>query len=555
MGGTTGLDRCRSTTLVAAAFAMLLAPLGGAIADNNDSDSKKDSDGQWTMGGQDLNNWRNQSQTRIAPHNVGKLKTKWTFTTGADVSATPSVANGVVYFPDFAGYFYAVNARTGALLWSRHVSNWTGIANDYSRNSPVVHRNMLILGDQAGTLSAWNGSQLTGAGARVMAVNATTGNLIWVTQVDAFPTAMITSSPVVHDGVVYVGIAQFEEATAATGNYPCCVARGSMVALDLKTGQKLWQTYTVPDNGGVPGGYSGGAIWSVTPVIDPRRNAVYVGTGNNYSVPAAAKDCIKATPANKNCTDHADYFDSVLALDLKTGKIKWARRALTYDAWNVACLYVPEGAGNCPMPEGPDYDFGGAGPNLLTVDGRDILGIGSKSGIYWALDPDNGHVLWKTQVGPGSELGGIEWGTATDGKRIYVPIANWRNAQHILQPSGKPVTTGSWAALDPKDGRILWQTAKPLEKCLQGCMGLGPASVANGVVFSASMDSNPANRNMFALDARTGDVLWSFAAGSSVVSAPAIVGNSVYWGAGFSRFGLGTPNNKVYAFTLADDAD
>lgn len=86
-------------------------------------------------------------------------------------------------------------------------------------------------------------------------------------------------------------------------------------------------------------------------------------------------------------------------------------------------------------------------------------------------------------------------------------------------------------------------------------MGLGPASVANGVVFAASMDPNPANQTMFALDARTGDVLWSFAAGSSVVAAPAIVGNSVYWGAGFSRFGLGTPNNKLYAFTLRDDED
>jgi polyvinyl alcohol dehydrogenase (cytochrome) len=549
MGGTTDQDRCCTAASIAAILVLLLAPLGAAVADD------KDSDGQWTMGGQDLHNWRNQSQTRIAPHNVGKLKTKWTFTTGADVSATPSVADGVVYFPDFAGYFYAVKAKTGALLWSRHVSNWTGIANDYSRNSPVVHRNMLILGDQAGTGAVWNGSQLTGAGARVMAVNAATGNLIWVTQVDPFPTAMITASPVVHDGVVYVGVAQFEEATAATGNYPCCVARGSMLALDVNTGKKLWQTYTVPDNGGVPGGYSGGAIWSITPVIDAKRKSVYVGTGNNYSVPAAAKDCIKANPANKACTDPADYFDSVLALDLKTGKIKWANRAVTYDAWNVACLYVPEGAGNCPAPEGPDYDFGGSGPNLLTVGDRDILGIGSKSGIYWALDPDNGHVLWKTQVGPGSELGGIEWGTATDGKRIYVPIANWRNAQYNLQPSGKPATTGSWAALDPKDGKILWQTAKPLEKCLQGCMGLGPASVANGVVFAASMDSNPANQTMFALDARTGDVLWSFAAGSSVVAAPAIVGNSVYWGAGFSRFGLGTPNNKLYAFTLADDAD
>src|SRR5262245_10776633 len=356
MKGMTDLDRCRTAALIAALIAALLAilpaTLSGAVADDN---SQGNSSGQWTMGGQNLNNWRNQPETGITPQNVGKLKTKWVFAANADVSATPSVANGVVYFPDFAGFFYAVNAKTGAQIWSRAVANWTGIPFDYSRNSPVVHRNMLILGDQAGTLSQWNGSQLTGPGARVMAVNATTGDAIWVTQVDTFPTAMITSSPVVYDGVVYVGIAQFEEATAADGSYPCCVGRGSLVALDVQTGHILWKTYTVPDNGGVPGGYSGGAIWSITPVIDPKRNSIYVGTGNNYSVPAAAKACNQATPANKNCTDPTDYFDAVLALDLKTGRIKWANRALTYDAWNVACLFVPEGAGNCPLPEGPDY--------------------------------------------------------------------------------------------------------------------------------------------------------------------------------------------------------
>jgi polyvinyl alcohol dehydrogenase (cytochrome) len=69
----------------------------------------------WTMGGQDINNSRNQTSTGVHPQNVGSLKPKWVFTTGGDVTATPAVANGMVYFPDFAGNFYAVNAATGAL--------------------------------------------------------------------------------------------------------------------------------------------------------------------------------------------------------------------------------------------------------------------------------------------------------------------------------------------------------------------------------------------------------------------------------------------------------
>jgi polyvinyl alcohol dehydrogenase (cytochrome) len=88
-------------------------------------------------------------------------------------------------------------------------------------------------------------------------------------------------------------------------------------------------------------------------------------------------------------------------------------------------------------------------------------------------------------------------------------------------------------------------------------MGLGPASVGNGVVFVGSIDTNPANPTMFALDAENGKVLWSFAAGSSVISGRAIVGNSIYWGAGYGRFGpaLGTPNNKLFAFAVRDAHD
>jgi polyvinyl alcohol dehydrogenase (cytochrome) len=236
-----------------------------------------------------------------------------------------------------------------------------------------------------------------------------------------------------------------------------------------------------------------------------------------------------------------------VALDLDTGIVKWAKRALYYDAWNVNCFltiipgspptYVFGPGQNCPVPMGPDYDFGGAGPNLFSIGDGDILGIGEKSGIYWALNPNNGAVVWNTLVGPGSALGGIEWGTATDGNRIYVPIANLLGIIYQLQPSGASGNGGSWAALDPADGHIIWQTATP-DQCFttapfptaQGCMALGPASVAGGVVFAGSMERDPGKPSMFALDGETGQILWSFVAGSSVVAAPAIVGNSLYWG-------------------------
>jgi len=332
----------------------------------------------------------------------------------------------------------------------------------------------------------------------------------------------------------------------------------------------------VPDNGGKVNGYSGGGVWGSTPVIDSKRNSIYVGTGNNYSVPVSVEQCFALNNNFPKCADPKDYFDSVVALDLDTGQVNWAARALKYDAWNVNCLetirppatitFAP--GPNCPSPAGPDYDFGGAGPNLISMAGRDILGIGEKSGIYWAINPNSGAAVWNTQVGPGSSLGGIEWGTATDGNRIYVAVSNLSGIPYQLQPSGASVNSGSWAALDPKNGHILWQTATPgtcsppIQGSTQGCMALGPASVAGGVVFAGSMDpltrtTDPTGKphpTMFALDAKTGNILWQYEAGSSVNAAPAIVGNSVYWGSGYGRFNgaFGTGNNQLFAFTIGD---
>src|SRR5262249_36193482 len=147
------------------------------------------------------------------------------------------------------------------------------------------------------------------------------------------------------------------------------------------------------------------------------------------------------------------------------------------DTWTVACLSKPPGV-NCPDPNSPDYDIGGAGPNLLP----NIVGFGQKSGIYWALNPDTGHIVWSSIVGPGGALGGIEWGTATDGERIYVAIGNNAHKSYTLANNGPTITWGSWAALDVATGKIVWQVADPTP----GSLDTGAVSVANGVVYAGS---------------------------------------------------------------------
>jgi polyvinyl alcohol dehydrogenase (cytochrome) len=181
----------------------------------------------------------------------------------------------------------------------------------------------------------------------------------------------------------------------------------------------------------------------------------------------------------------------------------------------------------------------------IRLDGhwRNVVGVGEKSGVYLVLDAKTGEFLWNTLVGPGGDQGGFEWGTAYDGDRIYVSVTNQHHIPYLLTPSGNPATGGSWAALDPTTGEILWQTGDP-----QGAWDLAPVSVANGVVYASSVAKT--GDEMFALDAATGAILWSFPAGSTVNSGPAVVDGTVFWGSGYARAAEGNGNNKLYAFSL-----
>jgi polyvinyl alcohol dehydrogenase (cytochrome) len=530
---------------------LLLCCYGTAFAQKKTAD--------WPMFGQNTaNTAHNPTETTISVNNANQLQVKWVFSSMGDVSARAAVVKGVAYFPDWGGYLWALNASSGAVIWSHQLSDYGLPANTHSRTTPAVVNGVMYLGTQEG---AW-----------LLAINAATGALVWKTQLESpanDPYAIITTSPAVVDNIVYTGVASLEEGLAGfiTG-FQCCKARGSVVAVNASTGKIKWQTYTTPP------GYSGAGVWGSNPVVDEGSNTLFISTGNNYSHPKSDAEsgipgknygeCILAGGNEASCNSPNNYVDAVLALDLGNGKVKWARKLVTWnqygvtdgsDDWNVACLFLPPGSGNCPSAAGPDYDFGSA-PNLITYQTskgpRTILGAGQKSGIYYALDPKTGAILWQTQVGPGSALGGMEWGSASDGKRIYVQIANF----YGIPSSGG--NAGSWAALDPATGDILWQTPDP-----NGAIDLGPMTVANGVVYASSMAGwpypapagtppTPTTPTMFALDAATGAVLWQFASGASVNAGATVVNGVVYWGSGYNHLGIPgfTGDNKFYAFSI-----
>lgn len=175
-----------------------------------------------------------------------------------------------------------------------------------------------------------------------------------------------------------------------------------MVKVDVRTGRVLWQTYTLPDNGGKQGGYAGAAIWGSSPAIDVKRRHVYVGTGQLYTAPAEVLKCQEEQnkqpgkptgPAQ--CIGPDIHYDSIMAFDIDSGEIVWSTQTLRYDVFNFLCL-VPNNP-DCPPGPNLDADFGEA-PMLLTINlngtRRDVAVAVQKSGFAWALDRDNGDIVW-----------------------------------------------------------------------------------------------------------------------------------------------------------------
>jgi len=495
------------------------------------------------MGGLTIENTRHQkAESKIGASTVADLDVTWATAIGGDVSATPAVDGDYVYVADWGGYLNKLNRYTGELVWAHSLYEYTGLLGNLARTTPAVYKDLLILGDQGGRSSFIPGSV---GSANLIAVDKETGDLVWLTQLDANPAAIVSQSATIYQGVAYVGVASLEEAFAAfIPGYPCCSFRGSMAAVDAETGEILWQTYTVP------AGYSGNAVWGSSPSIDTNRKQIYVATGNNYSAPQSFLDCIDDAgdddDAQRECLDPDNYFDAVLALDMDTGAINWANVVIPYDVWTVACLF---GLPSCPSPTGPDFDFGQA-PMLMKVKlggqkkSVDLVGVGQKSGIFWALDADSGAVVWSTQVSPGGVAGGLQWGSAFDGERIYTSSANSEFKPWTL-PDGSTTNVGIWSALDPMTGEILWQTSNPGFNRAGGAI-----SVANGVAYACSLDPTG---QMLAMDTATGEILWSYASGGSCNSGAAIAQGTVFWGSGYQAAGLNpndTPNNIFRAFSL-----
>jgi polyvinyl alcohol dehydrogenase (cytochrome) len=486
----------------------------------------------WNGWGRDLDNTRYQPQPGLAPADIPRLKVKWAFGYRASyIYGQPVIVGGRVYATSSAGRVYSLEARTGC-------THWTFDAADAVRTAVSVIK---LQGSSSGDtrLATVFGDD----SATVYLLDADSGKLIWKKKLDPHPDARITGAPVFYDHRLYVPVSSLEELSGAAPNYECCKFRGSVAALDARDGQVLWQTYIIDQpskpyrktaSGTQLYGPAGGSVWSA-PTLDPKHNLLYVGTGNSYTdVPTA-------------------HTDSIVALEMRSGAIRWANQLRAKDNYIVGCeTPAAAGKGDCPTTLGPDVDFG-TSPILRTLaDGRQLLLTGEKSGQVYALDPQSGQQVWAAQVGTGSSLGGIEWGSAADPTQMYVAVSDAATA--------KP---GGLVALRIADGRQVWQANPPPPVCSWGtrnCLAAQSQAVSAvpGAVFSGSEDGH-----LRAYASQDGRVIWDFdtaqtfqtvngvagVGGSLDNGGATVAGGMVYVNSGYGRI-TGQPGNLLLAFSV-----
>jgi len=506
----------------------------------------------WSGWGGGLANMRFQSakDAGLRAEDLPKLKLKWSFAfpDTSTMRSQPAVYGGRVFAGGQDGSVYALDMPTGCVYWATTVQSQvrSGITVGEAGGKPAV-----FFGDSAGF---------------VYALDAASGKQLWKARPDEHPASTVTATPVYYKDRLYVGAASREEALSVSPGYLCCTFRGSESALDSATGKVLWKTYTIAEAakartktrlGAAVWGPSGVGVWTA-PVLDPERDTMYVTTGDNYSDPPTA------------------LSDALLALRLSTGEIVWSKQFTAKDAWNSSCQL--QGKVNCPDSEGPDFDFASSAilVSLPRAQGappgvRRALLLGQKSAVIYAVDPDRrGQILWQARVGQGGTVGGIEWGSATDGRNVYVALSDVG-----FEVDRKPGSNDRAYNLDPNkggglfafrvdNGERMWQTPPP------GCGDRRPCSPAQsaavtaipGVVWSGAEDGH-----LRGYSSADGKILWDYdtaheyrtvngvsgRGGALDVAGPVVAGGMLFAISGYPARG-GLPGNVLLAFGLDSDA-
>jgi polyvinyl alcohol dehydrogenase (cytochrome) len=499
----------------------------------------------WSGWGADLANTRFQSQANagLRAEDIPKLKLKWAFAfpDTSTMRSQPAISGGRVFAGGQDGTVFALDMLSGCVYWSTTVQSQvrSGITVGDAAGNPAI-----FFGDSAGF---------------VYGLDAATGKQLWKIRPDDHAASTVTATPVFYKDRLYVGSASREESLSVTAGYPCCTFRGSESAFDAATGKTLWKTYMISEiakarpktkGGAAASGPSGVGVWTA-PVLDPDRDTMYVTTGDNYSDPPTSMS------------------DALVALRLSSGQILWSKQFTAGDAWNSSCQL--QGKVNCPDSEGPDFDFASSAILVPLPNHKRALLLGQKSAMIYAVDPDRrGEILWKARIGEGGTVGGIEWGSATDGRNVYVALSDIK-----FDVDRKPGSNDRAYSLDPNhggglfafrvdNGERMWQTPPP------GCGDRRPCSPAQSAAVTAMPGvvwSGAADGHLRGYSTSDGHIIWDFdtareyqtvngvpgRGGAIDVAGPVIAGGMLFTVSGYPARGA-LPGNVLLAFGLDTEA-
>lgn len=525
-------------TLQAISIALLIIISASSVASTCQSEPDLNhfySDG-WGFG---PSNQRYQAQTDIHRANIDQLALSWVFALDDHMSphSYPLVTQDTIFVGTGAGNVYALERRSGCV-------RWTFSGEEYIRTA-IIHGLITINGVDHTAL--FYGT----TDGNIIAISARDGMLLWKTDIREHPRNVVTGTPLLRAGMLYVPVSSLELALAISPFYECCTSSGALVALDASNGTMKWRERVNPEPARVVGkhwyfvkkwGPSGAPIWS-SPAMDEELDLLFAGSGENYTAPASLTS------------------DAIIAFDRHDGHIRWSRQFTANDTFNMACT-VSMKHPNCPQDTGPDHDFGA--PPILARDnqGGKILLAGQKSASVHAMDPATGKLRWQQHLGRGGYLGGVHWGMAVNQALglLYVPIND------LVAGPGSRAPAPGLHALDISTGEIRWTATRKgncegRESCREG---FSAAAIATDeLVFVSVLDGMT-----YAIDALSGEFVWEYDSwrdfesvnklptqgGAIDVHGPMIAGDQMLVQSGYGSFGQ-RGGNALLVFELSREGE
>lgn len=422
------------------------------------------------------------SETQLTAQTVGSLKRKWTAHAGGSVFSQPVVVNGLVYWGSWDGYEHATDIASGHDVWATYLGRT--VDDDCNPSTVGVTSTAAIASTTikgVPTLVAYVG----GGDGTLYALNATTGSIIWRARFGSSPSHFLWSSPAAYDGSVFMGVSSFGD---------CPLIQGEVVRLDGATGAVQHVFKVVPD------GCVGGSVWgSIT--LDPATGELFFGTGN----PA---ECAKSEP-------YAEAFVALRIADLS-----------------------PLGRWVVPLAEQVgDGDFGST-PTLFsaTINGqtRAMVGIGNKSGMYYAFDEANVNAgpVWRTRLADPGHCPQCGSGILTPGAWDGVTLYALAGATSL----NGTACVATVRALDPATGHTRWAYCINSGAAL-GALTLGPGfaiASGGGTMFVIGTQGGQAGKALFRFTDPNDPGAWFY--------GPAAISNGMVY--------VGNADGNLFAFGL-----